>query len=334
MTRHWLWWVISFCASCGAQAPAPRIWTLGDFGKVDKDFGGFSSNLTVTPSNAERFPHLAENIRPGVPVFPAVAGGKPYALVITEIWQHWPTPWIEPVYKSGQTTLFPLGRNSTFYTPFWSAVIGPEGLNSVEAILRRAPELRQRTDTAVYCPLTTPALAQLSSTTVPLTETPLANVPLPQPALVEGDVSPQTYFDFGTNRFTAVNGRPTESSLYLFVDEKGLALPLPFVLPDHPLNHSFFRRIEVSFPQNGAVVVAGRLLSRFAGKLGNVKVLESPQTAGVAPVRVVNNRACLESPGMSATCQWLDSESKILELPAQSRKRTDTTLAGASLEGQ
>ncbi len=334
MKRHWLWCVVALGIGCGAQTPGPRIWTLGDFGKVDKDFGGFSSNLFVTPSNATSFPHLAENTRPGVPVFPAVAAGKPYGLVITEIWQRWPTPWIAPVYKSGQTTLFPLGRSSTFYTPFWSAVIGPAGLDSVEAILRSPPESRQRTDTAVFCPLTTSALTELSSTFVPLTETTVANPPVAQPALVENDVRAQTYLDFGTDRFTAVEGQPLESSLYLFVDDKGLPLPLPFVLPDNPLRHSFFRRIDVAFPKDGAVVVTSRLRSRFEGKLGAVKLLEAAQVKGAASVRVVKNSSCLETPGQSETCQWLDSEAHLLQLPAQARKRTETTLAGASLEGR
>ncbi len=318
-------------AACAPDAVPPKAWNLGNFGEAGRNFGGFDSNYFVTPVDSAQFPHLVDNVRKGVTVFPAFEEGQSVALVVTEIWSNWPTPWIEPVYKSGEVVFFAVNRKSSFYSPFWSLVLLPDGLTTIEQVTRASAESKVDLVNAIYCPLTVPGLTELASSVVPMTGLPIDAIPKATDVVVAGETELQQYFDFGADRFGREGSRPIETPLYVFVDAQQKALPLPFVVPSNAARQSFWRRIEVRIPETAAVVVAKARAGAFRPLLGNVTVIEQPDTERSAPVRLLRDQGCLRNGVVTATCEFLDSESAIVKLPEASRKRTETTLAAGRL---
>jgi hypothetical protein len=330
MTRGF-WFVVVLTLSCSPEAGALAVWNLGDFGQSNKDFGGFDSSLWVEKIDTVKFPHLASNTERGVTVFPATENGKSIALVITEIWKNWPTPWVQPVYRSGDAVFFGIGRQSTFYSPFWSLVVMPPKYASVESVVRAPSADKVDQVNAVYCPITVGALQQLASSVVPLTQVPLNAVPRVNRAQVLGEAETQSYFDFGADRFERLKNLPVESPLYVFVDSKRRPLPVPFVVPADAARKSFWRRVEVVVPETAAILVAKPLFDSLRAQVDSVMIFEQPSETSPLAVRIVRDKACLSQ--SVPACEFLDSETAIVKLPQSSRLSTGTTLAAAKVGG-
>lgn len=379
MRRHAGWGILALVAvACAPSAgPDAKVWTVEDFlakAPAKADFGGWRANELVSlPGEPIPFrspPHAPTETRQGagygLTVFPAFSDGQPAAFVITEIWLEHPTPWVQPVWipvseflpgfpqsaeVPGTQSVFPVGVDSTFYSPFWRGtyVLAPSAkkdtFKSAAAILEA--RLPTQEGSVLYCPIA-PAdggAAVAEGETYPVHPWVLAEdvgvdggaMPVRQfgkrSAWVEG--TEVAYLGVGQDRVTGVDQLPVEAPLYTFASrgaDGGLTiLPIPAVLPPDPFRSSFVRRTDVELPASGAIFVPAdrpELAAALAGRgVAVVSPDVDPSSARVHLGAVIADARCLVPDAGFSGCAFLDSAGAIERLNRGLVRRTETTLA-------
>ncbi|MEW6434564.1 MAG: hypothetical protein AB1730_23940 [Myxococcota bacterium] len=379
MRRHAGWGILALVTvACAPPAgPNAMAWTVEDFlanSPAMAEFGGWRANELVTltgePIPFRSSPHAAAETRQGpgygLTVFPAFSDGQPAAFVITEIWLEHPTPWVQPAWIAvseflpgfppsaqvpGTQSVFPVGVDSTFYTPFWRGtyVLAPgakkDTFKSAAAILEA--RLPTQEGSVLFCPIA-PAdggAAVAAGETDPVHPWLLAAdvgvdggaMPVRQfgtsSAWVDGDEV--AYLGGGEDRVLEADQLPVEAPLYTFASrgaDGGLAiLSIPAVLPPDPFRSSFVRRTDVELPASGAVFVPGdrpALAAALAARgVAVVSPDVDPSSARVRLGAVIADARCLAPDAGFSGCAFLDSASAIERLNRGLVHRTETTLA-------
>lgn len=377
MRRHAGWGLLAaLVAACApSSAPEAELWTVRDFlakHAADRDFGGWKSSTLVAlegePIPYRSAPHAETDTLQGpgygLTVFPAFADGQPASFVITEIWENHPTPWLQPTWQlvrellpgyppsaqvPGTQSVFPVGVDSTFYSPFWRGtyVLAPDAkkdtYTSSAAVLNA--RLPMEEGGSLYCPIAPAdggvAVAQGEAGPVhpwvtnedvgldgggPLGVRPLAT----RTAWVDGvEVA---YLGAGADRVAWDGQLPVEARLYTFAaGEEGELLPIPAVLPPDPFRSSYVRRIDVGIPATGAVFVPvdhPKLAAALAGR--GVTVVSpdvDPSLARVHLGAVIADTKCLTADAGFTGCTFLESAAAIESLNRALVEERDTTLA-------
>ncbi len=347
----WCGVALAWFAGCGPSTfEASKVWSAREFaanGRNNKNFGLLSSKklgvLSGDPIPWRSKPFESQDTlqAPGVrglPLWPAFAEGQTASVIITEIWYHHPTPWVQPVYqfrtgdqpRTDLKGVFAVNVNSTFYTPYWRAELatvpadtGPTTFTSVPAILNANLEVHP--SVMVICPIV-PAdvnVAMAEGETTP--RRPITGEPAPFPsqhaqAWVDGVVV--DYLPLGYDRQTVnERGLPDESPMYFFVKTAGaeqLPFSLPPVLPDAPTRHSLMRRYDVALDStHGVFVPANRpelraLLSGEGAPVPDVDPAITDDAAKPYILRVATKPSCfLSAATFPNGCGWLDSQAAL-----------------------
>ncbi|MDP1920635.1 MAG: hypothetical protein Q8L14_30610, partial [Myxococcales bacterium] len=320
--------VMAACAP--APAPTAKVWTAREFfarqAETKPIFGGWApSRLLVTEGQTIPFTTRVQGPFEGLTVFPGVADGRSVGFVITDIWQDHPEPWVQPVYvpasmpadgaprERGVPSVFPVGLDSTFYSPWWRMELVP--LDDAEATSLTSAELALERKTArTLGPLVLCAIVPQSSFDVaaevatkptnPLTGAALAS-PAHKSAFVD-DVSVQ-YLGFGPGRAPFDGQRLVESDLFVFV-KGGASLPVAAVLPAAARSHGFLRRVEVEVPERARFFVPSNRpdLRAPLGELAPDVDARLDAFQAYA-LRLARDPACFSSAGFPDACDWLDS---------------------------
>lgn len=339
------------CGPGRADAPA-QLWTLFDMvdsAATDKSFAAFPAK-DFTQAGA-------------MTVFPSFSEGASAAYVVTEVWDHHPTPWIQPVYLlvtsidplvrlPGQKTIFPVGVGSTFYTPYWRAKLvlvpsdlAPDSVRDAAALLNaRYPVI---SGPLVTCPIGpgTVDIARPGPGAVPVRPYTQEAVRAPTQAVAWVDGREVDYLDLGAGGYADDgSARPVEVPMYFFVslsnDGSIRSLPLPAVSGPHALRHSYVRRYEVLLDSSVRVFVPAdqpllRAQVESAGLSAPATVLPSTsRLAAEYTLRVATDARCFASVDFPTGCTWLDSEAAIKALPDFKVLRTETTLAATTVRAQ
>lgn len=376
MRRHAGWGILAaLLVGCAPpSAPEAELWTVRDFLRAhaaDKDFGGWKTSALVAlegePIPYRSAPHAESDAVQGpgygLTVFPAFSDGQPASYVITEIWQDHPTPWVQPTWQlvreflpgypqsaqvANTQSIFPVGVESTFYSPFWRAmyVLAPDAkkdtFTSSAAVLNA--RLPMEEGSSLYCPIA-PAdggVAMAQGDALPVHPwlvnedvgldggTPLGVRALPnRTAWVEG--AEVTYLGVGADRFAWDGQLPVEARLYVFAGGDGALLPIPAVLPADPFRSSFVRRIDVGLPATGAVFVPvdhPKLAAALAGR--GVAVVSPDVDASLARVHlgaVIADTKCLTADAGFSGCTFLESAAAIESLNRALVEEREVTLA-------
>ena len=358
------------CRCVPTSDPPAKRWTGPDIytaAKAGKTIGGFDARQLIVLAGAEvpfsgPLYESPPKIAPidAFAILPAFALGQTAAYVVTELWENHPNPWVQPVYmlmagfdpferlKVDQKLVpivFGVGRNSTFYSPFWEAylvlprgAVGAEGVPDTRAVLSVAKEIRE--GALLLCPIIPPELSFAGNDTAqrPLTAEP---VKLPSPGVSRTDGFFEPYVDFGPDRFRAdKDGRLISTRIYFFnvlIDGKSTQLPLPAVLADDAATNGFARRVDVILDGNASVFVPGDARWNDLRAQLSKLVVKAPLAAATIPaalaaqftLRVATNASCFTSAAnFPAGCTWLDSESKILSsLSPRKLLETQVTLS-------
>ena len=340
MKRLALLLLLAGCNS-GPAAPAAKFWTSEEFLEYQgeaKHFGGFLPSELARPEGAPlRFQPGTQSGGPGLTLFPGIADGVNAAFAITDIWQDYPQPWVQPVWipldesgvkPAGVWNVFPVNVESTFYSPFWRAefLITP-GLTdttykSARDVLSKK-DFERRSGAIILCPLVDedgtlfaddgsgskdPVTLRLLGTSLPTKNS---------HAWVDGEEV--TYLDFGPDRAQADGQNLIESIAYFFVTAAGeRPLPLTAVLPSEPKRHSFVRRVDVVIPAGAAAFVpSNRPELRALLAEREFTVPDVPAALDAFPqyaLRVAANPACFQDANFPAACDWLESSARLESL--------------------
>ena len=300
-----LLFALALVACAPASTPPEKRWTVADFvagGAAKKRFAGFDPARLAVADGPVPFrsppwePTTARNQgSTGLAVLPAFAGGETAAVVITDIWEHHPTPWVQPVYLlvneydatnpaakriDGTWSYFPVDLRSAFYSPYWRvtylevpADTGADTFHGAGAALRAARSVHE--GALVVCPIVPEDTAIAKDPADPGPVRPFTLEPVTarvvRHAWVDGHDT--AYMDFGRDLFTASPAAlPDEAPLYAFVktansvsvDPYAYAtnapgattlLELPFVLDDAPFAQSLRRRYDIALAPSMAVFV-------------------------------------------------------------------------------
>lgn len=283
--------------------------------------------------------------------------------VVTEIWQAQPNPWVEPVYLqvtaydanavfaarlAGSHNIFPVGLDSSFYTPFWRLQVtevprdtAPDALRSASEALRAAKSLHP--GSTVLCPIVEGVAGLAVAGGEPKPARPLSLEALNPLRRSQGWVSGRLvdYLLLGTDRFTVLpQANVTEVPLYVFVrqaaDGTRVPVEVPAVLADDAWHESLARRQEVVLGGAMAVFVPDGLEDLRAALLA--AGVSAPHPAAVADdfarqhlLRVAADGACFTSAGGPASCEWLDSQAAI-EAARPAVVSTDVVLTVGTLQ--
>ncbi len=360
--------------ACALDAGKPaRFWTIEDFGTARADAGAKFAGLEVTRLIAREMDPLpwrgGTAAKPGLVVWPGFALGAPRAFVIADLWDEHPAPWVQPTYLlttaydpkaplasllkradgSQHPSIFPVGTDTRFYSPFWRAtlVVVPEGSQGdvfTDATAVVASGRPQHQGPMVLCPISAMdagAGVQVAESPTGL-EHPLTRVPLQRlgaaAAFVDGKEI--RYLAGGLNRAVVdERGLVTEFPAYFFVVAEGddvTPLPLPPVLPDEPLTQSLWRRVDVVVqPPMGVYFATDLPAVRGALDAAGVALKVQAADGGVSrdfSLRVAKDRACFEDPNFPAACSWLDGRAAVEALPDSQRRATGTLMTGVMLE--
>lgn len=360
------WWVLLLVACGPSTLPQAKTWTTREFlaqAKADKSFGGLSTRKLgvnsgdVIPWRSVPFEKEDSVQGPGrgLPVWPAFAEGQTASLLITEIWQDHPTPWVQPVYqfrtdgkpRADLRGIFAVGLDSTFYTPFWraewavvGAETGAETFTSVVSVLDSKVPVSQ--GAMVVCPIVATDVF-LASTDGATVVRPLTGEAVPYlvhaEAWVDGTVV--TYLGLGIDRQTVTEtALPIETPIYFFVRSDGQGYSLPPVLPDAPARHSLHRRYNVTLPPSFGVFVPNaraelrQFLEAEGAPVPSADPLIAEATARPYLLRVASNPSCFaKAAEFPSTCHWLDSQSALEATVGQDvRDRTEVLIAASTLQ--
>jgi hypothetical protein len=357
-------WLIA--TSCGPLTIAEsETWTTRSFTKfarADQDFGGLSSR-TLAVAQGDLIPWRSrpfdtEDFRQGsgfgLALYPAFAQGKTASMLITEVWENHPTPWVQPVYqfvKGGSPIrgIFAVGVESTFYTPFWRAErasvpdeTGPAVYTSAASVLDAKLSVTQ--GSMVVCPIIPSDLNVAAAPDETVALRPLSGEPVNVVAHSQAWVDGATvdYFGVGLDRITVTEtGLPVETPIYFFVSATGATLSLPAILVDDATRHSLHRRYDIVLPASfGVFVSANRpeLKSYIQGEGVHVPEADPAIADAVAKpylLRVATNPECFKADGgFPSGCHWLDSQTAVEAAIGQDiRRRTETLMTVSTLQG-
>lgn len=357
--------VVAVLCACAPPAPLAKVWTPREFYArrevTTPIFGGWApSELLVTEGQAIPYAGRVQATGEGLTVFPGVSEGRALGFVITDIWQDHPEPWLQPVWigtspgapttrRPGVPNVFPVGLDSTFYSPWWRARFVPLEDGETKS-LRGAKDVLDRpapgTGPVVFCPFTgrnsLGVAADGSGPRHPLTGRRLVGG-AQAIGLVEGVEQP--YLDFGVDRAPAEGQRLVESDLFVFT-LGGQPLPIAAVWPADARAHDFLQRVEVPVPAGAAVFVPGSLEALRAPLAGKSTVLRDGGVAPLAPVppaaldgftdyalRLARDPSCFTAGpdggvgGFPGTCEWLDSAERVQALPGAVRRNVQLSAA-------
>lgn len=351
------WGLLVLLVGCNGAVPAPpkaKFWTIKTF--VDeqgtaKRIGGWAAeDLLVKEGAPLRFQNGNQLRGWGLPLFPGVSEGKVFTFTITEVWQAHPAPWVQPVWLPAFAkerrnleagAVFPVGLESTFYSPFWEAtfVLGPEpadgGFRDSRSVLAAGSTLVRGDH--VLCPFVpevdggvvlAAAEALPDGGTRPLDPVTLTEVR--QRQLQAGWVDGRliSYLDFGNDKAPTEGQTVIEETGYFFVRELSVPAAPPLqasaVLPVDPVHHALVRRVDVEFPKTGCIYLPPGT--------GVPESQREPETCSFSgppadfAFRVIKDQRCFADGGF-ADCVWLDSVAAIEALPSGSRQVTDVQLA-------
>lgn len=353
--------------ACGpSTVPKAEAWTTREFLKkstTDALFGGIPTRRlgvnegAVIPWREKPF-EAQDSVQlsgRGLPVWPAFADGKTASMLITEIWQNHPTPWVQPVYQfrtDGKPRpdlrgIFAVGVDSTFYTPFWRAEwaavgadTGSEAFTSVTSVLDSKVAVTR--GAMVVCPIVPNdvLLASADGTTAvrPLTGEPVPSVTRAE-AWVDGTVV--NYLGVGINRQTVTeNALPIETPMYFFVRADGQGYSLPPILPADPTKHSLHRRYNVVLPSSAGVFVPPvrtelrQLLADEGAPVPAADPLIAEETSRPYLLRVATNPSCFtKAAEFPSSCHWLDSQVALEAAIGQDvRVRTEVLITASTLQ--
>lgn len=349
--------VLLAATGCAVPAgPEAKVWTPREFSAKraadpQPDFGGWKPNeLIVTEGTPIPFSTDTQGSGEGLTVFPGVSDRAAIGFVITDLWRDSPEPWVQPVWvpatldmppvrRTGRPNIFPMGLDSTFYSPWWVAQMVQVSDAQVEALRDARSVLLHRVTPPgplVLCPVIEPAsvtIASVSANDAP--RHPLTRRALERPdkatALVDGD--PVTYLDFGMGRAPFEGQRLVESDLFVFV-RGGKALPVAAIWPSNAFANGFLRRVEVELPEGAAFFVPSNRqdLRTTLGVLApdvDASLDRFPEYG----LRAVRNPACFSTPAaFPQGCEWLDAQDVIRRVvPVERFKRTTVQLTAAVL---
>ena len=348
--------LLAACNS-GPAKPTAERWSVKQMATPDdptEDFGGWLPGELLVKSGQPLFFNAQQSQKgdAGLTLFPAVANGKAAAFVITDVWQNWPTPWVQPVWiprdeagrpLDGVVNVFPVGDESTFYSPFWRAEelltkdLTDSTYRSARDVLSAKPTYRE--GSVIFCPLVPEGTTFADDGTGakdPMTQT-LATLK-PAPPLVHPGWLPRelshgwvdglkvSYLDFGLDHALADGQTLSAAKAWFFVRQAGdKPLPLAAVLPDDALRHALVQRVDVVLPAGAAPFVPSNrpeLRTLLAGKdpLLTVPAVDPALDAFTQfTLRVAVNPSCFTAPTFPATCDWLDSPARIAALPSSSK---------------
>lgn len=331
--------LLAACNS-GPAAPVAKLWTSADYlAKQGQqlNFGGFFPDDLLRAEGAPlRFQPGTQSGGPGLTLFPGVSEGAPVAFAITDIWQDYPEPWVQPVWipldesgvrPAGVINVFPVNVKSTFYSPFWRAeFLLTAGLT--DSTYRSARDVldgkfERRTGGIILCPIVAEAGTLFaddgSGPKNPVTLQSIGNLLPDKNSHAWVDGKQVTYLDFGPWRASAEGQELLEDPIYFFVQKAGdRPLPLSAVLPGDAFNHSFVHRVDVVLPAGAAAFVPSNrpdLRALLAARDFTVPdvapALDAfPQYA----LRVAANPTCFGDANFPTACDWLDSPERIEQL--------------------
>ncbi len=350
---------------CGApQPPAAKRWNTRRLiaGAQEREtYAGFPASWFVTlkgesmPFRGSDYPSPAAlAAADGWSVLPAFAVGQPAAFVVSELWANHPDPWLQPLYVPVSGFDPPVhqavngvpvfntcgvGEDSTFYSPYWRAVLVTtreptprEGLGDVRAVVGAATAT-QVPGPLPLCPLTPTEFsiaAETSTPTRPFTGAAIRPRSA-EPTRIDG--ATPAYIDFGPGRFKADDaGRVVATRIFFFTRSVAGAralLELPAVLSDDAVGSAYARRYDVVLGAETVFVPAGPGWSAVRSRLG-APATDPAIPAAVAAayaLRVAKSPGCfLDASQFPAGCQWLDSEAAIDSLDSTRVVRTEVTL--------
>jgi hypothetical protein len=340
-------------ACAPAPGPTAKVWTPREFvakhAVTEPVFGGWApKQLLVIEGEQIPFTKRKQGPFEGLTVFPGVSEGRALGFVITDLWQSHPEPWVQPVYAPASVTegrapqkrvmtasVFPVGLDSTFYSPWWRMELVPldnseaTSLISSKVVLER--KTRRTLGPLVFCPIVAPTI-EVAADVIrrpvhPLTGTALSS---PERGAAFVDEKPVVYLDFGPGRAPFEGQRLVESELFVFVKD-GVALPVAAVWPAEARAHGFLRRVEVEVPKGAAFFVPSNRpdLRAPLGELAPpvAASLDAFQEYGL---RLARDPSCFSSPNFPGACDWLDVHDKVRAVPFATRR--DVQLSAAVLD--
>ncbi len=362
--------VVTMGSACGPlppEAKPSKLWSAKDFvanARRDKAFGFIASRMLgvetgdVIPWRSPPFEltEARQGIGRGLPLWPAFADGKTASMLITEIWQNHPAPWVQPVYqflKEGPAVdgVFAVDDTSTFYTPYWRAELAtvpaetaPKTFTSVAAILNSKVPVTK--SVMVMCPIVPADVAVAAASGETLARRPMTGEPVTQLSHAKAWVNGVSveYLGIGFHRQTVTGSSsevPVETPLYFFVKAPGSAFSLPPILPTSPMQHSFHRRYEVPLAAPmGVFVPASRpelkaLLQSEGAPVPDAHPAISDAVGKPYLLRVAANASeCFANAAtFPAACIWLDSQTALeANLQQDVRVRTEVTMAVSTLQ--
>lgn len=329
--------VVAVATACQPPAgPLAKVWTPREYfakrAVTEPVFGGWApADLLVEAGQRIPYSTRTQATGEGLTVFPGVSAGRAVGFVITDIWQDHPDPWVQPVWipategtapvpRTDANTIFPVGLDSTFYSPWWRAQLVPvsdadaASLRSARAVVREGRVFLD--GPLVLCPIISPRTVAVAADATGATRHPLTGAllvpPEPKTAWVEGVET--SYLSFGPGRAPFDGQSLVEAELFVFT-RGGVALPLAAVLPDDARGHGFLRRVEVPFPKDAAVFVPSNRPD-LRERLGDLAPAVEPALDGFSEyaLRVARSPDCFRA-GFPASCDWLDSPVKLRTLP-------------------
>lgn len=325
----------------GPTGPVAKFWTARDYlskNGTGVDFGGWRpSQLLTMEGQPLTFIEGTQAKGHGLTVFPGVSDGQSVPFVITDVWSNHPQPWVQPVWNppsasAGGFNIFPVGVDSTFYSPWW--LLDVVATKQVEAdVYRSARDILNAEAThtpgpLILCPFMPDAVGLANASVGPVdpsSRTPLANVGL-NPGWVEG--TKVSYMVFGTDLTPFENQSLSAFNAYFFVTvasdpaNGGADKPLPVsaVLPSDPYHHGWVQRVDVLVPTGAEPYVPQsrpELRALISAHFPDLTVPAQDEPAFV--LRLATNPACFTATDFPAGCDWLDSVARIEQLPVASR---------------
>jgi hypothetical protein len=308
--------VLLLAGACAAPPPERAfVWPAETFFRPGRSFAGFPTSW------------LADADAGVLRVQPAYADGEPAAYVVSEVWEAHPDVWVQPVYAlpSQVETLFGVGTDSTFYSPFWRAWVVVESVvGETYSHVAQVAKLEKRKGPLIVCPIV-PEGVGLSHQSHPYTG---ARLEEPGRGVAYVNGVKVHYLDLGKDRQVAspyegeADGVVEPADLYFFARPasdggRELLLDVPAVLPEDATHHAYVRRVDVVLGAEAVFVpsehpaITAAVAEEYRGRVA--KYVDG---------------GCFDDPvTFPGSCAWLDSEGAIeAGVPAWRIVETNVTL--------